>query len=345
MDNNPVSKSWFGVFNNPENHGYRGTPQEICEQLRDEWLELHPDGAGAWTYCRSATGLLHIHMIIEDKSAMRFSDVKNAYAPGMHFEVTKGNKKQADDYINKRPPYDEEGEEVLCVVTHGEYCCRQGKRSDLEKIYEMIKAGMKPAEIFDAFPEAYKFAKYVYWTYWRKLVKETPPHRDVAIHFLFGLPGSGKSYNYVKLCEQHGEDNVYLMSDYSNNGGAGLDLYLGEPYLFMDELRDGIRYSTLLQMLQGYKQQFHARYNNGYMVWTDVTITSVYAPEELFNLLVPSNRRDIESFAQLMRRLTDVTYCFRGPNGEYYSHTVAAADYVSREKLIAEAYAKYRISA
>ena len=124
-----VSKSWFAVLNNPAERGYTGTPQEICEQLRDEWIRDSTTRSGAWAYCVSAAGLHHIHMVLEDKVAMRFSMVKKSYAEGMHFEATKGNKQQAEDYINKRHPYDEKGEQVLCVVHAGEIHGRQGKRN------------------------------------------------------------------------------------------------------------------------------------------------------------------------------------------------------------------------
>ena len=33
-----ISKSWFCVFNNPLDHGYEGTPKEICEKLMSEWV-------------------------------------------------------------------------------------------------------------------------------------------------------------------------------------------------------------------------------------------------------------------------------------------------------------------
>ena len=74
-----ISRSWFCVLNNPRDHGYTGSPQEICEKLRDEWISIHADGSGAWAYCISATGVPHVHMVLEDKEAMRFSEVKKAY--------------------------------------------------------------------------------------------------------------------------------------------------------------------------------------------------------------------------------------------------------------------------
>ena len=74
-----------------------------------------------------------------------------------------------------------------------------------------------------------------------------------------------------------------------------------------------------------------------------VTITSVYAPEELFTLLVPTGRRDIDSYEQLRRRLTDVTYCFRLPDGRYCRYKVDAAEYKSRDAMIASAHAAFEI--
>lgn len=100
-----VSRSWFAVFNNPEKHGYTGTPEEVCERLKAEWVGDSTTRSGAWAYCVSAAGLHHIHMILEDQVAMRWTGVKNSYAIGMHFEPTKGSKKQAEDYLYKRHPF------------------------------------------------------------------------------------------------------------------------------------------------------------------------------------------------------------------------------------------------
>ena len=108
-----VTKSWFAVLNNPAEHGYAGTPEEVCSRLRDEWLMGGTERTGAWAYCVSADGLPHIHMVLEDAKAMRFSAVKTSYAVGTHFEATKGNKKQAEAYIEKQAPFDEKGEQII----------------------------------------------------------------------------------------------------------------------------------------------------------------------------------------------------------------------------------------
>ena len=87
-----VTRSWFAVLNNPAEHGYAGTPEEVCSRLRDEWLIGGTERTGAWAFCVSADGLPHVHMVLEDVKAMRFSAVKMSYAAGTHFEATKGNK-------------------------------------------------------------------------------------------------------------------------------------------------------------------------------------------------------------------------------------------------------------
>jgi hypothetical protein len=74
-----VSRSWFVVFLNIEQHSYKGTPEEIVEKLKDEWISgnlLRKDFRG---YCISAKGLPHVHMMLKDSGSCRFTKVKNAY--------------------------------------------------------------------------------------------------------------------------------------------------------------------------------------------------------------------------------------------------------------------------
>ena len=37
-----VSKSWFCVFNNPADHDYIGTPEEVVDRIIEEWIKGHP---------------------------------------------------------------------------------------------------------------------------------------------------------------------------------------------------------------------------------------------------------------------------------------------------------------
>ena len=137
------ARSWFAVFNNPDQHGYPGEPEEVCQRLKEEWC-TSPTRSGAWMYCVSADGLRHVHMVLEDVMTMRFSKIKSSYACGAHFEVTKGIKKQAEDYINKVGAWEEKGEVILAKVVGGEIRGTQGKRSDLAEIEDLLLAGNTP---------------------------------------------------------------------------------------------------------------------------------------------------------------------------------------------------------
>lgn len=180
-ENEAVARSWFAVFCNPAEHGYEGTPEEVCHRLRDEWCDEKPTRSGAWAYCISAEGMHHVHMVLEDKKVMRFSAIKKAYACGMHFEGTRGNKKQVEDYINKRGAFEEKGEQVVYVVSEGEIVGNQGKRSELSEIYDYIKDGLTPSEVLSVNPNYYKYSTYIKQMYYEKRSAETPLVRPVKV--------------------------------------------------------------------------------------------------------------------------------------------------------------------
>ena len=247
-------------------------------------------------------------MVVEDEVAMRFSAVKKAYACGAHFEPTKGNKKQADDYINKRTPYDEKGEKVLCLVRAGEIKGAQGKRSDLDEIAALLDEGKTPEQIMSRNIHFRRFEKIIRDEYFARLLKKTPPIRDVKVHWLCGASGTGKSYTFVQLCESVGEDNIYFVTNLDN---GAFDKYAGQPILFVDELKeDSISYAGLLVLLDRYKRQVSARYSNTYALWNELYITSVFSPEQLYQEMVPYHKRPTDTYEQLRRRITDLTYFY-----------------------------------
>ena len=332
-----VSKSWFAVLNNPPEHGYSGTPEEVCNSLRDEWIGVSMTRTGAWCYCISAEGLHHVHMVLEDAKTMRFSAIKKSYAAGMHFEPTKGSKAEAEAYITKQPPYDEKGEQVVYIARHGNITATHGHRSDLEEIALMLQSGMTPSEIFSANFSYRKYERMVRSAYYDLRKASTPAFREVTVHYLVGASGSGKSHTYVDLCAECGEDSVYFLSDFSS---GGFDLYEGQPILFVDEFKAQWQYGQFLSITDGYKTQIHARYANAYMLWNEVYITSVYPPEDIYNMMVPADRRGIDSYQQLLRRLSDVIYCYTDDNGNYCRYTVQAEEYAGYQSLISAACVK-----
>ena len=122
--------------------------------------------------------------------------------------------------------------------------------------------------------------------------------------------------------EEHPND-IYLFNDYD---GGGFDMYEGEPILFMDEFKGGIRFQTLLNLLDSYRIQIHCRYANLYALWTAVHISSIFPPEEAYKFMVASENRDGDPIAQLMRRLDTVVYHYKSA-GEYRTFSLPATEY------------------
>ena len=271
---------------------------------------------------------------------MRFSAVKMSYAAGTHFEATKGNKKQAEAYIEKQPPFDEKGEQVICVVRHGEIKAAQGKRSDLDEIASLLDAGLTPEEIFR---QEFRFRRYermVTAEYMDRKHRETPVLREIKAHYFVGDSGTGKSHKYVELCEEYGENKIYHVTDYLN---GGFDLYRGQPILFLDEFKGGMSYGVLLSILDKYKSQIHARYANIFALWDEVYIASIFPPETLYTIMVPPNLQKADPIEQFFRRLTDITYCFR--DGEhFYRYTQSMVGYAGYNELREEALERLPLS-
>lgn len=322
-----VSRSWFCVFNNPGDHGYGGTPEEVLGRLRDEWVGDSLTRTGAWIYCVSAEGLHHVHMVLEDDKAMRFSLIKKGYAVGAHIEPTKGSKQQAEDYVNKVGKWEEKGEEILASLRHGEIKGAQGRRKDLSLVQDLIEQGMSPEEVMELDLGFRRYDRIIRDHYFRLRERETPVLREVRVVWHVGLPGSGKTYSYVRLLEEH-PDDVYFTSQYEL---GWLDTYAGERFLFLDEFRGQLRYEVLLSILQGYKTRYHARYSDVTGLWTEVHVSSVYPPESVYENMVTENR-SIDSARQLFRRISSIVLHYRDGQ-DYCQYELPFGEYVNYESL------------
>lgn len=80
--------------------------------------------------------------------------------------------------------------------------------------------------------------------------------------------------------------------------------------------------------------QTHARYANVYNLWENFFITSIYAPEELFDIMVDSDKRKIDSYEQLRRRINKIVYHYRNDSGDFMTYSMDSKEYVDREDLL-----------
>lgn len=330
-------RSWFCVLNNPQKvFGEELSPEEMVKEAVQRWVEEKPLRSCAINYELADTGTPHMHMVLEDPAKVRFSAIKKLYGDTIHIEATKGNKQQALAYIKKEPPFEEKAHTVVVpavIVGQIKAVSKNDKINIYDEIDLYIKDGLTPKQIMNISSRHRKEESLIRKAYFAKRDAETPPKRNVNVIWHVGASGTGKSYTYVKLCEEHGEEQVYMMSDYQN---GGLDWYCGEPILFMDEMRE-MTYAILLGMLEGLKKQIHCRYANALSLWKEVHITSIYPPEECYERMVPKDQRQRDSLEQLMRRINTIVYHYI-EEGCFKAYEVSQKNYTNyadlREKAI-----------
>lgn len=323
------SRSWFCVLNNPEKVLGEHTPDELVNLALDIWCKDNPQRSAGINYEIGDCGTPHMHMVLEDPAKTRFSAVQKLFA-GIHIEPTRGTKEDAENYIFKCGKFAEKEHTVIVpAVIRGEIKAQKGKRNDMRIIDEMIEQGKKPEEIMAMGIYYRQFEKHIKAQYFDKRIKETPTKREVKVFWHVGESGSGKSYTQVELYEKYGEDEVYLMTDYEN---GGFDNYMGEKVLFMDEFKGNMPFSKLLTYLDVYKAQIHCRYANGYALWIEVHITSIFPPEEAYKFMVDDSQKIRDKVDQLLRRISFVVYHYV-QNSEFKTFSQAGADYTCYDDL------------
>lgn len=288
---------------------YGLTPQQICDEVLNKWIADGEKHTGAVLYCVSAVGLEHLHCVFESKQVYRPLSVLKRLFPKIHIEPTKGSKKDVEDYINKVGKFEEKGEKIIARSQVGEIIGCQGKRNDLitlDEIKALIDEGKTPREIFISHPKSLKEEKAVNYLFFEHRRNEVPIMRDVHVTWLCGQTGCGKSYEYVNLCNEYGEENVYLVSDYKNP----FDNYIGQDIIVFDEYRGQFRLAEMLMYLDVYKREIRARYSNRVGLWTKVYITSPVTPYELYHKDDDTSGHN-DKLQQLYRRIDDIVYCFK----------------------------------
>jgi hypothetical protein len=143
------ARSWFCVLNNPQQMFGDISPQEMVNNAIELWCKDKPQRSCAVNYEIGDTGNHHMHMVLEDPAKVRFSALQKLFK-GMHIQPTRGNKEQANDYIQKKGSYEEKAHTVVVpAVYRGTIKANQGARKDLDIIQELLEQGMTPNEIMD----------------------------------------------------------------------------------------------------------------------------------------------------------------------------------------------------
>lgn len=310
-------------------------PEYLANILTALWNESGKGRTSAVAVCESADGCYHAHMAVYGNTTTLKKVADTLFQS--HVEPQLGGKKELSAYLLKQGKYEEKAEKILYTKDVEAIQDVTGKRSDLEIIEELLIKGFTPQQILDTNFSFYKYEKMILHAYIDQKIKSAPIRQEIYCEYHVGDSGSGKTYYYNQLCAEHGAENIYLLTDYDNNASGGLDTYMkvgAPPILFLDEFKGfGISYGKLLIVLNGYvRMQIHSRYSNTYALWETVIITSVYPPEHIYRNMVAEEQRDIDSFTQLMRRISKIVYHYK-EEGEYKTYTIDSKDYINYEDL------------
>lgn len=316
-------------------------PAIVADHFIKRWENSGHNRKAAAAVCMSADQCYHMHLAVMGAPTTISYVSKLLY--NCHVEPIYGSKSQLKSYMLKEDVHENKNETVLYTQNMHYLDSQQGKRSDLDIIEDLLNQDYTPDMIFEESFRFRRFEKLINAEYLFRQKKKIPLVKDMVCYWHVGVSGSGKSYSaYIKNIEAHSENDVYLCSDFNNTSGSsgGFDAYKGESILILDDLRaSSIPYTKLLNILDCYSHaQTHARYQNIYNLWNEVHITSVYGPDEMYSQMIDQSQQSIDSFKQLIRRLTFITYHWINEIGKYCEFTLPANEFTSTNDLKHKAY-------
>lgn len=263
MEKDSQARKWLLTINNPVEKGYtHENIKRIIDSISSVIYYCMSDETGG------ETNTFHTHVYIVFEQPKKFSSMKNRF-DGAHFDVARGSSQENRDYVFKEGKWlnDAKGE-TNHRDSHEEYGDlpqeRQGKRTDLDLLYDMVKNGLSNYEILEENPrymlqiDKIDKARKIYLEEQFKNI-----WRNIEVTYIWGASGSGKTRS-VK--EHYGYANVYTVTDYAHP----FDGYNGQDVILFEEYRSNIRIGDMLQYLDGYPLELPCRYANKIACFTKV---------------------------------------------------------------------------
>ncbi len=290
LNNNTQSRKWQLTINNPKEHNLGH--EELKEILSTLKLEY-------WCMCDEIgdNGTYHTHIFIYSKSPKKFSTIKNKL-PIAHIEACKGKASQNREYIRKEGKYkDTDKAHTNLIDTFEEWGEmpneQQGKRNDIESVYNLLKQDISPMEIIEKMPnQAYNINRMEKLREALTREKFCNINRELEVTYIEGQTGVGKSH-YVR--EQYGND-LFVVSDYKHP----FDNYNYQNVICFEEFHSQIRLPAMLQFLDKYPIELPARYSNKTACYTKVLIIS---NKSVFDQYSYEKNNSPETWRAFLRRI------------------------------------------
>lgn len=301
MEKDSQSRKWQLTINNPDYHEVTHDTIKIAVgTMKSVIYWCMADEIGE-------EGTKHTHIFLAARSAIRFSTIKKLF-PAAHIEMCKGTCQQNMEYVSKTGKWEKDRKHETCVngtfEEFGEMPVeRQGKRNDLDDLYDMIKSGMNDHDIVNEDPTYMTLLDTIQKT--RQLVvqeKFRETFRDLDVTYIWGDTGTGKTRSVM---EGHGYSNVFRVTDYSHP----FDAYSGQDVILFDEFRSSLLLADMLKYLDGYPLELPCRYLNKYACFTKVYIISNIPLAKQYTVAQMDN---YETWLAFIRRIHTVKYFHEG---------------------------------
>jgi hypothetical protein len=304
MNNDIQCRKWIFVINNPANYGINhNLISEKLKSLKSLSYYCISDEMGT---------CYHTHIFTYFKNPVRFSTLKNLF-PQAYLEPAKGTALQNRQYIFKENCSDKAKEQTNLPETHEEFgempIEKQGKRSDLEQLYELIENGCSKKGIFDinaSYIRHFDLIDKVHDFVSAEKFKSEHPDGivDREVYYVFGDTGTGKTSGILK---RHGIDNVYRVTNYKNP----FDGYSGQDVLVFEEFNSSLPIEDMLKYLDRYIDELPCRYVRKLGQYSIVYIVSNLSLSEQYVCEQKLHRKTWEAFT---RRIYEVQHYIKGSN-------------------------------
>lgn len=261
------SRKWLITINNPLEKGV--SQEQIIETMKKFKSCVY--------YCMGDENgneeqTHHTHLFIVASSPIRFSTVKNNF-PTAHIDMSRGTSQENRDYVFKEGKWSgDDKADTRIMGSHHEWgempVERQGARTDLADLYEMIKDGKTNYQIMDVNPDYLLRLSDIERA--RTVIKTEEYRntwRDVEVTYIYGKTALGKTRS---IMEQYGYQNVYRVTDYLHP----FDGYSSQDIILFDEYDGQFRIQEMLNYLDGYPLELRCRYANKVACYTKVYIVS-----------------------------------------------------------------------
>ncbi len=292
MKNNTRSRKYLLTINNPAEHGE--THDIIFKKLKQyqyQYIAMCDETGSQGTY--------HTHVYVKYNNAIRFTTIKEMFPSANIFSAV-GSSVQNRNYILKCAPehhkknngsyeYKDASGKSHVGINHTETfeelgeCPKeeQGRRSDLEYMYQLVKENYTISEIVEIIPDtAIKHIDKINKLRHAYLVDKFKGQRrlDLKVNYITGKTGLGKTRN---ILDEYGDENVYRVTSYEH----AFDSYQCQSVICFDEYRSSLKLQDMLNYLDVYPVILPARYSPKVACYTTVFVVSNWTFEMQYSEL------------------------------------------------------------